>query len=158
MAYTTKALMETRFTTERVRLIFTGNNSPTGGQVVEAHVTAAITRAEGKINAKLGTRYTVPFTTVPAIITDICELLALYDTYKDRHGVLPKVMQDEYDAYIAWLDALADGSQVIPGVSPSSTRHVRNSTNDGREMWSSTSHYDSDGEKIEDDDYVGNLD
>lgn len=159
MAYTTKALMESRFTVERVRHIFTGNNSPTGGQTLAADVTAAITRAEAKINTKLGIRYTVPFASPHAVIIDLCEVLTLMDTIKDRHGgVLPQALDSEYEAALALLDDLASGKQAIPGVSISSSRYVRNSTNDGREHLFTTSHYDSDGEKIEDDDWAGSLD
>lgn len=56
------------------------------GDVDDDKVTRAIADADAEIDSYCGARYTVPFTTVPAIIRKMSVEIAIYNLYARRKG------------------------------------------------------------------------
>ncbi|MEX0271393.1 gp436 family protein [Leptolyngbyaceae cyanobacterium UHCC 1019] len=66
----------------------------------------ALTDASSMIDTYLGGKYTVPFTTVPAVLIPHCLNIARY--YLDRNSAREDVRQ-RYEDAIRWLEQLAKG-------------------------------------------------
>lgn len=78
------------------------------GQVVEE----AIQRADAEIDAYLGMRYSVPFTSVPDQVKRLSIDLALYHLYA-RRSLAPTVRRQKYEAAISFLKMVAAGEAVV---------------------------------------------
>ena len=71
--------------------------------IIDADViTRAIADADAEIDGYCGTRYTVPFTTVPAIIRKVSVDIVIYNLYARRKGA-PDDRQKRYDDAIKFL-------------------------------------------------------
>lgn len=72
-------------------------------------VSDCITRADDEINAYAATRYTVPFTTVPALIRTISVDLAIWNLHKRRGLTERDAIKQGYERAIQMLKDLAAG-------------------------------------------------
>jgi phage gp36-like protein len=76
---------------------------------IDADVIArAIADADAEIDGYCGTRYTVPFTTVPAIIRKVSVDITIYNLYARRKGA-PDDRQKRYDNAIKFLANVSKG-------------------------------------------------
>ena len=76
---------------------------------VDADVVAeAIADADAEIDGYCGKRYTVPFTTVPALVKKYSRDIAIYNLYQRRLGA-PEQRRRDYDNAIAFLKNVAKG-------------------------------------------------
>lgn len=107
MTYCTQDDMEKRFSeTELIQL----TDREGTGAADAAVVTQAITDAASRINAKLRTRYTLPFATVPAELEPLACDLARYFLWGDA---APEIVQDRYNAAMRELTDYATGRNVL---------------------------------------------
>lgn len=77
------------------------------GVVIAANVTQAIEQADAEIDGYCGSRYTVPFATVPALIKALSIEIAVYYLYKRR--TVPEKIEKAYDKAIARLKDISRG-------------------------------------------------
>lgn len=80
--------------------------------------------AHDYINARLAKRYTVPFTSVPALVVEISDIFTVDNakTYTGGHKRVTKGVWSEIVARAErWLDMLASGDMLLPGVTPTAT-------------------------------------
>jgi phage gp36-like protein len=78
------------------------------GVVDVSVVTRAIADADAEIDGYCGTRYTVPFATVPDIIRKFSVDVAIYNLYARRRGA-PEDRKQRYDAALRFLRDIAKG-------------------------------------------------
>ena len=78
------------------------------GAVDDDKVTRAIAKADAEINSYCGNRYSVPFTTVPAMILAASVDIAIYNLYARRRGATDSI-KERYDGRVAWLKNVAKG-------------------------------------------------
>lgn len=71
-------------------------------------ISRAIADADAEIDGYCGRRYTVPFTTVPAIIRKVSVDIAIYNLYARRKGA-PDDRQKRYDNAIKFLTNVSKG-------------------------------------------------
>jgi len=96
MAYCTKAdILEEGLTEQDIVLLCDDEKAGSGNEKIADRVSAAIAKADEEIDADLIEHYTVPFTTVPAIIKLISAKLAVRNLYNRRRGENPKNVEDE---------------------------------------------------------------
>ncbi|MFQ5765414.1 MAG: gp436 family protein [Rhodospirillales bacterium] len=81
-----------------------------------AVVTEAIAQADGVIDSYLARRYTVPLTTVPAVIRAASVDIGIWNLYA-RRSIANESREKRYNATIAFLRALADGKATL-GITP----------------------------------------
>lgn len=75
------------------------------------------TEAETIVNATIGGAVTLPFVTVPPIITFITASIWCYRIYRHREVMdIPKTVQDDYDMAMAMLAKIVDGTIKIDPV------------------------------------------
>lgn len=87
-----------------------GLTDDSGTGVVDTAVSRSIADADSEIDSYCGTRYAVPFSTVPAIVRKLSVDIALYNLYSRRsHTDMPAIRQARYDAAIRMLKAVASG-------------------------------------------------
>jgi phage gp36-like protein len=90
----------------------------TNGTVIDDTVLGdALTRADSEINSYVSQRYSLPFASAPTRLRDIACDMARYYLYDAR---APKVVQDRYNAAVAWLKDVAAGRALV-GVDASSS-------------------------------------
>ena len=103
------------------------------GAVVDAKITRAIVNADAEIDSYCGTKYTVPFTTVPAIILMVSVDIAIYNLYARRRGATESV-KERYDDRIAFLKDVSKGLATLgeddPDGVPSSADYPEISSSD----------------------------
>jgi phage gp36-like protein len=80
-------------------------------------VTECIEGAEAEVNGYLATRYTVPFTTAPALVLEICIVFTVLRLYL-RRGPVPDSFQLVVDEKRRTLDKIVDGTIKLPDVDP----------------------------------------
>lgn len=85
------------------------------GVVSAENVTAVIVQADAEIDGYCGSRYTVPFATVPALIKALSIEIAVYYLYKRR--TVPEKIEKAYDKALARLKDIARGILSL-GVDP----------------------------------------
>lgn len=112
MAYTTVAEIKKAISEEIVKQLTDDDNI---GEIVEANVTAAIARADAEIDGYCAVKYSVPFTTVPAVVAGLSLDMSLYYLYKRR--TVSEDVQKAYDNAIARLKDIAKGLLSL-GVDP----------------------------------------
>lgn len=78
------------------------------GEVDTDAVTRAIANADAEIDSYCGTKYDVPFTTVPAIIRLVSVDIAIYNLYARRMGA-GESEEERYKNRIAWLKDVSKG-------------------------------------------------
>jgi len=87
------------------------------GETPDSQVVAeAISRADAEIDAYLGTRYVLPFASVPEQVKGLSIDMALYHLYS-RRSVAPTVRRQKYEAALSFLKQVAAGEAVIEGAS-----------------------------------------
>jgi phage gp36-like protein len=77
------------------------------GEVDASAVARAIADGDAEIDTYCGGRYTVPFTTVPAIIRKLSVDLAIYHLYGRRKGTLPEERKGRYESAVRLLRDIA---------------------------------------------------
>jgi phage gp36-like protein len=83
------------------------------GAMDSARVDQAIADADALIDAYLAGRVALPLDPVPAILTRIAGVIARYTLYDDA---MPDVVEDQYQAAIKFLEAVASGKATLgPG-------------------------------------------
>lgn len=112
MSYCTQAEIETAISTDIVIQLTDDDNI---GEIVEANVTAAIARADAEIDGYCAVKYSVPFTTVPAVVAGLSLDMSIYYLYKRR--TVSEDVQKAYDNAIARLKDIAKGLLSL-GVDP----------------------------------------
>ena len=94
----------------------------TGGQSDEATITDSINDADSLIDSYLGTRYTVPLTTIPAVVRRASATLAVYYLHARKPEHLSDEVQQLYDQTVAWLkDISSTGKADIPVATTTAT-------------------------------------
>ena len=102
MAYCTKAdILEQMEQDVLIQL----TDDDDAGVVDDDKVTRAIANADAEIDSYCGTKYTVPFTTVPPIILTVSVDIAIYNLYARRRGA-PETIKERYDDRIAFLEKI----------------------------------------------------
>ena len=79
------------------------------GAVNQARVDEAIAQADAEIDSYCGSKYTVPFTTVPDIVKKISVDIAIYNLYSRRVEEIPETRADRYKNAIRQLEGIAKG-------------------------------------------------
>lgn len=90
----------------------TTSSDTAGVAVFDAHVT----RAEALVNSQLGTRYSLPFTTVPPICRTLTEDIACYYAMRgafNQDGRTKNPYLDEYKTAMDMLAALGKGEAAL---------------------------------------------
>jgi phage gp36-like protein len=114
MAYCTENDLLTLISREELAELTAESGDTPDSQVV----AAAISRAEGEIDALAGKRYAVPLSPVTAQIKGVAMDLALYHLYA-RRNLAPPVRRQKYEAALQFLQQVARGEAVLEGVSGS---------------------------------------
>lgn len=84
---------------------------PPTGQVDQLVVDRALADTDAMIDGYLSARYRLPMATVPPLLVDLAEVIAIYKLY--RATPTDKVREDYRDA-LAMLARIADGSVRLP--------------------------------------------
>ena len=97
-------------------LIQLAQDTTTSGAVNPAIVAALIAEADALIDSKVGSYYTVPFTTVPEVIKNLSVEISCYLAIQRRsfNTAMPKDWQTIYDNAMETLDALGSGMLKLP--------------------------------------------
>jgi len=73
----------------------------------------AITDAGALIDGYLGGRYQLPLSSLPTLVTNLAQVIAIYMA----HGsVAPEKIRKDYDDALRQLQAIANGTMVLTGV------------------------------------------
>ena len=122
MAYCTQSDLLKRIS--ETKLIQLTDDEDAG--IIDTDVIAqAIIDADAEIDGYCGKRYTVPFTTVPAIILKFSVDIAIYNLYGRRKGA-PTDRQDRYDNAIKFLTNVSKGFISLGEDDPDSTPAATN--------------------------------
>lgn len=115
-AYITTTDIYTIIKQERYEQLITDKT----GAVSSTIPADAIAKAESEVNSYLAARYTVPLTTVPAKIKQICVDIALYHLYS-RAAIndLPDSALTRYEKAVAFLKDISRGIATLPELSAS---------------------------------------
>lgn len=102
------------------------------GTMNAARITEAIAQADSEIDAYLGSRYDVPFATVPDVVKKISVDLAIYNVYSRRVEEIPATRVDRYKNAIRLLEGIRDGKISIGEATepPGETDQVKVSTSE----------------------------
>ena len=90
------------------------------GVVDDDMVTRAIANADAEIDSYCGTKYTVPFTTVPPILLTVSVDIAIYNLYARRRGA-PDSIKERYKDRIAFLKSVSKGEATLGEDDPDGT-------------------------------------
>lgn len=103
------------------------------GAVDDDKVTRAVANADAEIDSYCGTKYAVPFSTVPAIILTVSVDIAIYNLYARRKGA-PESIKERYNNRIAFLRNVSKGIATLgeddPDGSPSDQNKPEISSSD----------------------------
>ena len=88
------------------------------GIVDDDKVTRAIADADAEIDSYCGTKYDIPFSTVPVMIRKISVDIAIYNLYARRRGA-PDDRKERYDDAISFLKDISKGIASLGGDAPS---------------------------------------
>ena len=90
----------------------------TGAGTVDTTLVASqLTKASNTIDGYLGARYALPLGTPPAILTDMCVDIAVYNMYGRRQGP-PDHWADRYKNTIAFLTKVSEGKITLGAGDP----------------------------------------
>jgi len=115
MAYCTKADILEQLE-EDVLIQLTDDDD--AGVVDEGKVTRAIADADAEIDSYCGTKYDVPFSTVPVMLRKMSVDIAIYNLYARRRGA-PEDRKERYDDAISFLKDISKGIASLGGDGPS---------------------------------------
>jgi len=88
------------------------------GAVDDDVVTRAIADADAEIDSYCGTRYDVPFSSVPVMIRKVSVDIAIYNLYARRKGA-PEDRKERYDDAVSFLKGVSKGLATLGGDAPS---------------------------------------
>ncbi|MFZ5998055.1 MAG: gp436 family protein [Nitrospirota bacterium] len=100
------------------------------GAINQARVDEAISQADAEIDSYCAGKYTVPFTTVPAVVKKISVDIAIYNLYSRKVEEIPDTRKDRYNNAIRQLKRIADGTITLgidPAPAPSSEGEIKTS-------------------------------
>lgn len=130
MAYCTKADILEQLE-EDVLIQLTDDED--AGVVDDDKVTRAIANADAEIDSYCGTKYTVPFTTVPPRILSVSVDIAIYNLYARRRGATESI-KERYRDCIAFLKSVSKGEATLgegdPDGTPAGTNYPEISSSD----------------------------
>ncbi|TAN40792.1 MAG: DUF1320 domain-containing protein [Nitrospirae bacterium] len=106
MAYCTLDDIKGLLNTEIIMQLTDDENA---GAIVESRVIAAIVDADAEIDGYCGVRYTVPFSSVPALIKKLSVDIAIYNLYSRKVDEVPEARKDRYNAAIVKLKDISKG-------------------------------------------------
>jgi phage gp36-like protein len=105
-------------------------------QVSSVNVSSIFIRdAESFVDARIGRRYAVPLTVVPAFITQVTADIAIFNMLTDHLPGKPDFFQPRYDRALEMLSMVDSGTLSIGSASLSTTGD--------QEAWSTTQGYHS---------------
>ena len=81
-------------------------------------IVRAIADADAEIDSYCGTKYDVPFSTVPVMIRKMSVDIAIYNLYARRRGA-PEDRKERYDDAISFLKDISKGIASLGGDGPS---------------------------------------
>ena len=90
------------------------------GEVDDDKVTRAIADADSEIDSYCGTRYSVPFSTVPAVIRKCSVDIAIYNLYARRRGA-PEDRKERYKNSVDFLKEVSKGNASLGEDDPDAT-------------------------------------
>lgn len=125
MPYCTQADIQALELTEKELIQLTDDTD--AGSVDSVMVTAAIAKADAEIDAYCQAVYTVPFTTIPAIVKGWSATLAAFNLYRNRPK--PTTIVDRYNKVMSWLKDVQQAKAAIAGITDDSSLPA--STTDG---------------------------
>jgi len=79
------------------------------GVVNQARVDEAIAQADAEIDSYCGSKYSVPFSTVPDIVKKISVDIAIYNLYSRKVEEIPATRAERYKNAIRQLEGIAKG-------------------------------------------------
>ena len=79
------------------------------GEIVQARVDEAITSADSEIDSYCGTKFSVPFSTVPDIVKKLSIDIAIYNMYSRKVEEIPETRAQRYKNAIKQLESIAKG-------------------------------------------------
>lgn len=124
------------------------------GAVDSARVAAAIEKADMEIDSYCHSRYTLPFSPVPAEIKFLSATIAAYWLFRRRQKVSESVL-DKYTKALSRLKAISNGDYSLNGAALKDSSGI-GSTIDGTAKQTFTrSKYDADGNLVGD---AGSMD
>ncbi len=85
--------------------------------VDQGAIDDAIAQADAEIDSYCGTRYAVPFATVPDVVKKASVDIAIYNLYSRRVEEIPQTRTDRYKNAVRLLEAISKGTISI-GVDP----------------------------------------
>lgn len=146
MAYAVKADLEDLISSDKLRQMTDDDRDGVSDATL---ITDTLSRSDGLIDSYIGSRYVIPLSPVPPVITQITCQIALFWLFARKTVEVPRQIQDQYDAAIEWLKGVQDGTLVIPGATILSATIDSNRTyvddRDFRKEWDSGT---TDDEKI----------
>ena len=110
MAYCAQSDIESRVES---RLLVQLADEDGDGVADTAVVAAAISDADALIDSYVGSRYTVPFETVPAVIIQMSARLAIYFLKRRRFQTIEEEDSREYRDVVKFLEAVRDGKMEL---------------------------------------------
>lgn len=100
------------------------------GSVNQARIEEAVVQADAEIDSYCGSRYSVPFDTVPEVVKKLSVDIAVYNLYSRRVEEAPAVRAERYRNAIRQLEGISKGVislGIDPG--PSASADGRAETN-----------------------------
>lgn len=116
--YATQANFEDRFSSDDEVAFLTDNTTAEGPNATV--ISEALEEAEGFINSYLARRYAVPVVvsseaSVAATLRGCTLDIAVYNVVGGRSDVVSDAKTKQYERWLAWLEAIAEGKVVLPG-------------------------------------------
>jgi len=90
------------------------------GAVNTERVSEAIAQADSEVDGYAGTKYSVPFTTVPPVVKKCSVDIAVYNLYSRKVEEFPATRKDRYNNAIRFLEKVAKG-EISLGLDPEPT-------------------------------------
>lgn len=109
MSYASRQQMLERYGQDEL-VQLTDRDQPGTGAIVEAVLERALQVADGVVDGYVGTRYPVPLTLVPPVISTIAAALARWTLYG---RVKPEAVESEFREAMRQLRDLADGRMTL---------------------------------------------
>ncbi len=132
--YCTQQDLEYRITAKTLTQLT--NDVTNAGEPNPAIVADLIEEAQATIDSIVGVYYTVPFTTVPTVIKNICADIACYLAMQRQsfNTDIPKSWQKTYDEAMKTLEAIVAGSIKLPAAATVASSSSSMNTDRGAEI------------------------
>lgn len=123
MSYATQTDMVLAFGDEEL-IQLTDRAQPPVGAIDASVLARALSAADGLANNYLALRYTVPLTSVPAVLVEACCDIARYELTRGPNLRATEEIEKRYTQRVAWLRDVARGlatlGEAAASVAPSS--------------------------------------